>query len=302
MSIFDTKFQFYPSNVYVTEALGDISLNQMLAGIKSPKPKIQEVFHKIREATEKGDSELKNNLKKNLFYFTPSVYTDGRGRRYENVLEYNELMVVEFDKVDFALELKETLFHSFKAIVAAFVSPSGKGCKFIVRIPKPKDAEEYKQYYCGLAYHLDKYKGFDVANYNPLLPLYLSWDSDILIRENPKIWTGKGEKINTFDYKADNTSLTKAKDFAPTEKDIQNIKNRICKMFSNITDDGHTKVRGSALILGGYVGAGYLSMFEGESLISDCIDGSPYLRKNLRGYKKTAIKFLSDGARSPIYL
>ena len=230
MSILDTKFQYYPSKVYVTEPLGTLTLKDMLNGIKSPKENIKQVFNQIHKATEDGDLELKNKLKaEHLFYFTPSILTDKLGRKYENIVEFNELMVVEFDKIDFAEELKHYLFNNFKPIVAAFLSPSGNGCKFIVRIPKPKNVEDYKAYFCGLAYHLDKIEGFDVANFNPLLPLYLSWDPEILIRDTESKWVRKGEKINAFKI-TDSISLSPTKkDITVSQQDTEFIKRKIIK-------------------------------------------------------------------------
>lgn len=303
MSILNTKFQYYPSKVYVTEPLGILTLEDMLNGIKSPKENIKEVFNKIHKATEDGDLELKNKLKaEHLFYFTPSILTDNKGRKYENITEFNELMVVEFDKIDFAEELKQYLFESFKPIVAAFLSPSGNGCKFIVRIPKPKDVEEYKAYFCGLAYHLDKIQGFDVANYNPLLPLYLSWDPEILIRKDPSKWVRKGEKINSFKITDSVSFNPPKKSTQASQNDTEFIKRKIVKMISKINDNGHPQLVSASVVTGGYIAGGYISEIEAYSLIESLIDQNSYLGKDPRGYKKTALKFIKDGQRSPLYL
>lgn len=62
-----------------------------------------------------------------------------------NIIGYNPIMMVEFDKIDHARELKERLFSNLKSVVAAWISPSGRGLKLLIRIPKPKSVEEYKQ-------------------------------------------------------------------------------------------------------------------------------------------------------------
>lgn len=209
--------------------------------------------------------------------------------------------MVEFDKILFAEELKHYLFHKLNSVVAAFLSPSGAGLKMIVKIPKPKDAKEYKEYFCGLAYYLDQIEGFDTANYNPLLPMFLSWDSDILIREDPKTWNIKGEKINTF-KPLSQSELDAMEPIDVSEGDGESVKRIIRSMFAKITGDGHGQVRSTSLILGGFVGAGYVSNFEAESLLEDCINDTPYLRKSLNTYKKTSLKFLQEGIRRPIQL
>jgi hypothetical protein len=303
MSILDTTFQYYPSNVHIIKALGTLNLRDLLNSIKNPKIQIQNVFLQIQKATEDGDLKLKDKLKsEKLFYFTPSVKTNCLGRGYENVLEYNELMVVEFDKVDFAEELKHYIFNTIKSVIAAFTSPSKKGCKFIVKIPKPKNAEEYKAYFCGLAAYLDKIQGFDKANFNPVLPLFLSWDPDILIRENPSTWTRQGEKIDSFKPLIElDQSLLKPKGRV-TDKEQKYITEKIKRMFNSITDNGHGQVITFSLIVGGHISAGYISSSEAEWLVENCIEQNSYLSKNTKGYKKTSKQFLQQGMTSPVYL
>lgn len=302
MAILDTKFQYYPSKVYLTEPMGMVTLNQMLNSIKNPKENIKEVFRKIHQATIDGDNDLKSKLKaEHLFYFTPSVISDGKGRKYENVVEYNELMVVEFDKIDFAKELKEAIFYNVDSVIAGFTSPSGEGCKFIVRIPKPENVDEYKEYFCGLAYHFDKIRGFDVSNYNPLLPLFLSWDPDILIRNDAKKWTGRGEKINSFDFK----NVTVSQPSKRRKKSITDQKialKRIDKMFDKITDNAHPQLVSNCLTVGGYIANGYLTEFDAISIVNSKIESNLYMSKNIKGYKKTALEFIKEGQKSPIEL
>lgn len=301
MPILDTEFQYYPSNVYVTKALGTIKLRDLLNSIKAPKEKIEKVFLQIQKATEAGDMELKAKLKsKKLFYFTPSVKTNCKGRTYDDVIEYNELMVVEFDKVDFAEDLKHYLFETLTSVVAAFTSPSKTGCKFIIKIPKPKDVDEYKAYFCGLANYLDKIEGFDTANFNPLLPLFLSWDPDILIRENPSTWVRKGYKINAFKPNKQRASTNTS--IKPGGREKEYIINKIKRMFSNINDNGHKQVISISLVTGGYSCSGFMNSYEAECLLEQCIEDTPYLRKDIKGYKKTAMRFLQQGLTSPLDL
>ncbi|MDR1019052.1 MAG: hypothetical protein LBM02_10180 [Lachnospiraceae bacterium] len=297
----DTQFQYYPAKVYVTKPLGIITLRRMLESIRNPKENIKEVLRKIQQATKDGNNELKSKLKsENLFYFTPSVMSDGLGRRYENVMDYNGLMVVEFDKIAFAEELKVALFKEIKSIIAAFISPSGMGCKFIVKIPKPKDKDEYKEYFCGLAYHLDKIEGFDIANYNPLLPLFLSWDPNILIRTDAKTWTGKGEKINAFDLNKPISKELVNQDKSEFEKKY--VLKIINKMFDSIYDNAHPQVISKSLIVGGYIASGYITEFDAISLINSKIECNSYMAKDVRGYKRTALEFLKKGQSSPVIL
>lgn len=300
MSILDTEFQYYPSRVNAVKPLGKLNLRQLIESIKKPKPHIEKVFKEIQIATEKNDLKLKDKLKQeNLYYFTPSVMFDGNNRSYENVIEYNELMVFEFDKITFADELKYYLFNKMESIVCAFVSPSKKGVKFIIRIPKPKDEIEYKEYFCGLAYYLDQIEGFDISNYNPLLPLFLSMDRDILVRENPKVWNIKGEKIHAF-KPIDLSEIELVENI--TEDDKKFVINIISKKINSIIDNAHGQLRATSLLLGGYVSSGYISVSEAESLLEDLVRSNAYMSKGTKNYIRTARHFLSEGFKAPLTL
>lgn len=294
------KFQYYPANVKITKSLGELTLEQFIESVRNPKDKIKKCFLEIQAAAENGDEELKVKLKtENLYYFTPSVYTDGEGRSYSNIIDFTGLMVVEFDKVDFAEELKHYIFNDIKSVICAFMSPSKKGCKFIIKIPKCKDVEEYKEYYSGISYYLDKISGYDVANYNPILPLFMSWDEDILYRTDAETWTRKGYKIGGFDYKAPVSSKPLPENTIK-QSDIDRVHRRIKNMFDRIIDNGHPQVRSIALSMGGWVAQGYLTELEAQSLGEQYINFNGYLSKKASIYKKTLSTFIREGMKSPL--
>lgn len=296
------KFQYYPASVYKTTALGTVTLSQFLQAIKTPRPEIESVFTEIAEASKSGDLKRKDYLKQNhLFSFTPSVLTDGKGRRLENIISLNPIMVVEFDKIDFAEELKKYLFDKLKCVVAAYISPSGGGCKFIIRIKQPTSIENYKEYFCGLAYHLSKIVNFDSANYNIILPHFLTIDKNILIREweETEEWAQRGGKINAFKvYEGDFEECNEE----VSEKDKEILIKIVTNAIESISDNAHTKVRGTATILGGYVASNYMSIEEAEDLICGLIEDNDYCKKNIRGYHKTAKEFIRKGMSSPLKL
>lgn len=295
------EFQYYPANIFITEPIGVVTLDQLLRGIKNPKPKIKEAFLQIRKATEEGNNELKAKLKQQKLYsFTPSVISNGKGRTLNDIVDFNEIMIVEFDKIDFAEELKHVLFENLNCIIAAFLSPSGKGVKFIVRIPKPSSVEEYKEYFCGIAYYLDRIEGFDGANYNVILPLFSSWDENILIREDAVQWTEKGEKINAFNPNT-TTDINKLPRKRVSKVSKQLLLDRICKMYDRINDNGHTQVVSNSTVIGGFVGAGRLDYNEAWSQIESCIRRNGYLSKGTRGYLKTAKQMFEKGILSPLH-
>lgn len=296
-------FQYYPSKIWIQEPLGTVDLYTFLDSIKSPKEHIKKVFLEIQECAKNGDLKRKDWLKQNsLFYVTPSVLTNGYGRKLEDIVSYNPIMVVEFDKINFAEELKVYLFNKMTCIVAAYISPSGSGVKFIVRIPKPNSVEEYKEYFCGLAYYLSQIKGFDIANFNIILPHFITWDENILIRkwEDTTEWTIRGSKI--YGYKEFEGEFEPLEDV--TEEDKTEIIERIDRTFIKIEREqtAHRILVGLSLWCGGISSAGYLDLKELEDYIHYKIDESHYCQKGKRNYKKTVTDMLIKGSKSPIEL
>lgn len=298
------KFEYYSSNVYDTIPKGEVELYQLLESIRNPKDNIKQAFKDIQRCAEIGDLKQKDKLKATkLFYTTPSVKTDKQGRKIENIVSYNPIMVVEFDKIDFAEELKQYIFTNFKCVVAGFLSPSKKGCKFIVRIQKPTDLQDYKAYYCGICYVLSRIKGFDGANFNVLLPLYNSWDEQILIRPWDEVeeWTRRGGKINSF-------KQVNLEDFEPleevTEEDIKKIHYIIDSVFEKIEREqtAHKHIVGISTYIGGIVGAGYIDYDYATDYICNKILESDYCSKGSNGYCKTAREMVMRGMSSPIKL
>jgi hypothetical protein len=293
------KMQYFPSKIWEARPLGEVSLRQFIDSHKKPKPEIAEVFRKIKEAAKIGDLKTKDTLKQNhLFSFVPSVKLDGKGRCYENVIGFNPIMVVEFDKISHAEELKVDLFKRLKCIVAAYISPSRRGVKFLVRIPIPKSIEDYKAYWCGLAYHLSKFEGFDPANFNAVLPMFLSYDTEILVREDAEEWTERGGKEDSF--------KPFVGEFTPpenlTKQDTQEVVGLITYLINKIEDNGHYQVIAASSLLGGFVAGGYVEFDDGLELLYELIESNSYLSKNIKGYKKTAQTMLQKGMNGPLLL
>lgn len=295
------KFQFYANDISKPEPVGWVSLLQFIESIKNPKPEIQELFQNIEKAAASGDLKLKDKLKSKLFYFTPCVQMDGVGRGYSNIKSFTELLVLDFDKIENAPAFKDFLFEAMPQIVCAYLSPSRKGVKFIVRIPKCEGVEDFKSYFYGIAYHLEKYRGFDPTTQNCVLPLYLSWDTEIRTRpfEQTAVWTRRGMKLQECKKRDPREPIIEAENI--DEDSRKGIRRIISSMMGSIVDAGHPVVRSSALLLGGYVGSGYFSQDEAEDIMDSLINESAYCKKNPNGYKKTAQQMIVRGMSSPLY-
>jgi hypothetical protein len=293
----DISFQFFPARIYEATPLGTLTLRQFLDVHREPKESTVAVIEQIKIAAQNNDLKLKDSLKQNnLYSFVPSVKLDGLGRAYSNIEDFHPVIICEFDKIDHAKELKERLFNNLKCVIAAWISPSGKGLKLLIRINKPTSIDNYKEYYCGMAYYLSQYEGFDPANFNCCLPLFLSYDKEILVREDAEEWTQRGGKINAFQKYV--CELEPNEEI--TEENTAKVVNKITFLMNRIVDNGHTQLLSISTLLGGFCGFNLISLEDAESLICELIENNDYMRKNINGYCKTARDMIRRGVLSPI--
>ncbi len=291
------SFQYFGAKIWDATPIGKLTLRQFLDVHREPKESTVEVIGKIKEAAKNNDLKLKDSLKQNnLYSFVPSVILDGKGRGLVNIVDYNPIMLIEFDKIDHAKELKKRLFNNLKSVIAAWISPSGRGLKLLIRIPKPTSVENYKEYYCGLSYYLSQYEGFDGVNFNVVLPLFLSYDRDILIREDAEEWTQRGGKINAM-------KVDEPINFEIPEDIDEVLEKEVVKsidfLFDRIEDNAHTTLLGLAFLIGGWSAANYI----GEELAYDtmvsAIERNQYMSKNTKGYLSTAKQMFLKGLNHP---
>lgn len=303
------EFYFYPARVESKLPIGVVSMFEMLRANMNPNDHVKDIFRRIAECEINGDKALKAKLKQeNLYYFTPCVYTNGLGRGYKDITGFTGLLVLDFDHLEHAHELKYYLFNKYKSIIAGWLSPSKKGIKFLVRIPvikketeilspEAKEINEFKSYFYGVALEMQKYKGFDGTGQNCILPLFLSYDPDLLYRPDAEIWTQKGKKIDEFIPSNYEPVTVKVE-----EGDKGRVQQRIINAVNLIIDNGHPQIRSAGVLLGGYVSSGYIDKMEAESFIFDLIRNNSYLRKGIDGYCKTAKTAIETGMKSQLFL
>lgn len=290
------KFQYYSNDVEFSGAKGFVTLNQFLETIKNPKQETKDLLLKIRQASMAGDLKLKSELKKHLYSFTPDVIVKEK-RRYEDVVAYTGLCVLDFDKIENPCGFKDFLFNEYKCIIATWLSPSKKGVKALVKIPIVKTKQEFKSYTYGLSAEMQIYEGFDIVLNNAVLLLFIGWDKDILIRQNALTWIKKGRKVNDFDTR-------QMKEFKKsdtiTSKQSEWVINWYSDVINSINDNGHPVLRDNSVTLGGYVGGGYLSMFDAINLAECLVSQNSYLQKGISGYQKTARQSIQLGMTKPL--
>lgn len=287
------EFNYYPADIKKAEPLGKISLQYFIDSVRFPKPHIIKIFEQIRIAEQNKDQARKSELKTKLVSFTPCVLID-KIRNYNNILSWTGLMVLDFDHLDspeYAEEFKQYLFNEYKFIIASWLSASRHGVRAFVNIPICTSTDEFKSYFLGIKEKLFKYKGFDIAPQNCVLPLFYSIDENILHRFDASLFKTKHNPI-----------------IKPIVKQyiIQNKTNIIEKIILNkinvIVDNGHPQLRAAAYLLGGYVGARYIDHDYAITMLHRMIECNAYLSQKQSIYKKTAITMINQGIYQPVYL
>ena len=147
----------------------------------------------VKEIRKTKDKEDRNELKKQL----PAICFSGQftKRNDNSLIEHSGLICLDFDGYKTNKELlqeKERLSKN-KYIYAVFVSPSGKGLKALVKIPK--DIENHKNYFNSLKKFLNS-AYFDTTSKNVSRVCYESYDPLIHVFLNSSIW----DKIEEPEY------------------------------------------------------------------------------------------------------
>lgn len=161
-----------------------MEINEVLLSFKNGSNK--QTIEKLRTIEDK---EKRNEAKKKL----KSVCFSGEFRRREakSCIKHSGFACLDFDNVgtyDDAVCLRDSL-ESNEYIYSAFVSPSGNGVKAIVKIPN--EIHDHKKYYEALCENFDSFIDEKTKDVSRLC--FESYDPDLFIKEDSKIWILKKE-------------------------------------------------------------------------------------------------------------
>jgi hypothetical protein len=292
------SFQVYRQPITNVRPIKLITLEYFLGYTKDPPQSIIGIFNMIAAAERSGDKQAKDNLKqKYLHYFTPCVVV-GLVRRYESIQHFTGILVLDFDHIDNARDFKYFLFEEYPCMIAVWLSPSRRGVKSLIKIPVVTSVAEFKEFYFGIAAEMEVYNGFDPSGQNSVLPLFQSYDPDLLYRTDVDTWTVKGVKQSDFTTAPVCTVLK----ITPTDKDKLKVVQIIRSGFDNIVDCGHPQLRSLSITIGGYIANGYINEYEAIQMFNYEIETHPYLKKRIEGYKKTALWAIRQGQSKPLTL
>lgn len=290
------KFQYYEANIQKPKVIGTVSLSYFIKATKQPKN--MAVWEQIEAAEANGDMNLKAELKKNLHAFTPCVEVK-KSRSYKNIIKFNGIAVLDYDHLPstkYSKEFKKYLFNECPFIICAYLSPSKHGVKALLKIPVCKDITEFKLRYEAITSIFEQYNGFDDTPKNCVLPLFQSYDADILVRDDADTYTEIAEQ------KPEPKPIAKPiHPIQTTDTQRYFIISNFWKAINSITDIGHPNIRNACFVLGGYVAGGYLSEMEAIQLGESAVYSHPYLSKKPRAYLKTIRDSISKGKLKPIF-
>lgn len=125
------------------EVINTIPVEQIVTEIKEGTYKSQILY--LRKSLEQGKMEPYEKAKKSLIAFTPSATFKG-GRKIEYLQNYNQLIVLDIDKVEKnkLAEIKQKAIELSTTFVA-FISPSNNGLKLFIKVSTNQD--EHKNTY-----------------------------------------------------------------------------------------------------------------------------------------------------------
>ena len=209
--------------------------------------------------------------------------------------------------MDRSVALKDYLFTTYEQIFCCYLSPSGKGVKALIRIPVSTDLNEFREYYAGLIEEFETIDGFDSSPKNAALPLFLSYDTDLMFRDNATVWSKKGKVMKDSDYDNLIVEPPPYKHFRDDGYKSKEYYERITieifkkKIGEIINDNGHPRLRNACLVLGSRVAAGYLNFGDALALAEYETKINRYLQKDIRNYLRTVSWALNEGMKSPKY-
>lgn len=298
---------YYSGNIKFSKCKGHLTYDQFIDVHKNPKPHIIELINKIKQASLDKNKELKSELKKGLFAFTPSVFINRNvKRRYVNIVKFNRYKQLDFDNIpdiETAIKLKNHIFEENPEILCAYLSPSSLGVKCLLKTARCGDIEQFRAMHKAIESHFNVYEDyFDSSVKNAILPLFLSIDRGILHRDfnNTKAWV-KEDWSKTEYVNLNEAPVNYANKYDDKQK--QYYLDKTVRLFTEkiraIASDGHPQMRRACLILGSRCGAGYIDRFEAEQLAEYEIKSNQYMSKDIKNYITTSKWAINQGIKNP---
>lgn len=216
-----------------------------MEGIKEGKTK--NLIQQIRsEIDDSKISELKKQLPCVLFsgrFDIPSVKKREDGTHFksfrtdESLSQHSKFVCFDIDDVD--IEKYKAEAYKDEYIYALWTSPSGKGLHGLIKIA---DGTKHEGHYTAL---LRRYPVFDPTARNPSRVLFFSYDPDIYINENSKVFFDVAEK-----------EVSRGTEMSGTQTDYKRL--GVAAKMIRISEQGtrHNAVIKASYLVGGLISGG----------------------------------------------
>lgn len=204
---------------------------------------IEYVFNKIRtggdfvpkitKIRELGESDEAQNLKKTL----PGVTFCGRfkQRKSDKLIEATGLVILDFDEKGVVPEMSEYFYSLFK-------SPRG-GYKALIKIPVVQDDKTFKSYFYAIQKHFPDVdpSGKDISRF-----CFISYDPDIFINPDSKVWTEQITEAKTENKK-------------PIRSDFKKLSLAVHMIDGADVGNRNNTFLKAGKLMGGYIASGELN-------------------------------------------
>ena len=181
----------------------------------------------IRNHINNGDSKKADFIKKTLPAFTVSA-TFKENRKKKNIESYSNLLHLDYDYVDNVIELKAKVV-SVPFTYAAFISPSGKGLKVLVKSDNYLSTHTFS--FNRLKEHYDGFVGVTSDNsVKDILRLcFISYDPDLYINEDAEVFMTQSYPNNETKSQKD---LDWVWDLTSNKKEFSDGRNNFIHLFA----------------------------------------------------------------------
>lgn len=163
-----------------TKKIEQTPISAVLERIKNPEQKIIDLQAKFRVT---GDAKYKMQLPA---FIASGIFRERKSSGFESA---SGLMVLDLDKFPDAetLQRERKKLIDCPCVMAAFISPSGKGLKGIIKIRYWKDQEEYKRIFMEAEKHFAS-EYFDKKTCDTARLTFFAHDPDIYINMDAEIF------------------------------------------------------------------------------------------------------------------
>ena len=202
-----------------------VEILKVLKEIKTERWKKE--ITEIRNHINNGDSKKADYIKKTLPAFTVSA-TFKENRKKKNIESYSNLLHLDYDYVDNVIELKAKVV-SIPFTYAAFISPSGKGLKVLVKSNNNLSTHTFS--FNRLKEHYDGIVGVTSDNsIKDILRLcFISYDPDLYINEDAEVFMTQSYPNNEPKSQKD---LDWVWDFTSNKKEFSDGRNNFIHLFA----------------------------------------------------------------------